>query len=355
MTDNCLISSDVIVTSDLVTSPPGALQETHERCWIVSDDCGNLSNECCQVITVAAPPPPYCTFRCWDWGADCLDDPNQEISTVPACIRDQYFDELYPDGVMVGVGGHTAVWTSPLAIEEFLCSYGIPKVLARDYVNPRRYQLLGVLVGETLCLRLNRDFSCAGYLGAFGYPAPDACYGDYVIPNEVTRFAGLTVDEFLEVCDQAVAGNTGVLRDYGANVDHLYAAAMYVNWLFSGCNGTQTEPPLLVSGRDDVLDDSEPVTSPLPERLSLSVQPNPLYASTTVRLALPMDAEVSVVVYDIQGRKVASLMAGYRGAGYHDVVWEARDRDGNTVMPGVYFLRAEVGGQAATLRKLIKM
>jgi hypothetical protein len=273
---------------------------------------------------------------------------------MPACIRDRYFDDLYPDGVMVGVPGvRTAVWTSSHAIEEFLCSYGIPKVLSRSYVNPKRYELLGVLVGETLCLKLNRDFSCAGYMSGLGYPAPDACYGDYVLPDETPRFAGLTVDEFLAVCDQVVAGNTGVLRTYGANIDHLYTAAVYVNWLFSGCNGTPTQSPLLASGHDEGVE--EPAGEPLPVKLSLSVQPNPLFGSTTMRLALPMDAEVSIAVYDIQGRQVTSLVSEFKTAGFHDVTWNGSDDKGSSLASGVYFCRVQIDKRTALMEKLIKL
>jgi hypothetical protein len=354
-TDNCTVSGNLVEVSNLVTMDAETQQEVYEQCWTVADDCGNLSNECCQRITVEAPPEPYCTFRCWDWGADCLEDPNNPVSTTPACIRDMYFEELYPDGVMVGKeAGYTAVWTSARAIENFLCSYGIPKVLRRDYVNPQRYELLGVLVGEVLCLRLNRDFSCAGYLSGLGYPAPDACYGNHVLPGEMPRFGGITVDEFLEVCDQACSGNTAILRDYGANIDHLYAATVYVNWLYSGCNGAPTEPPILVTGHDDG-EIVEPTGEALPVKLSLSVQPNPLFGSTTMRLALPADAEVSIAVYDIQGRKVAGLVSEFKSAGFHDVTWNGTDERGTSLASGVYFCRVQIDKRLALMEKLVKL
>jgi hypothetical protein len=266
-----------------------------------------------------------------------------------------YFNDLYPEGVMVGKeGARTAVWTSPLAIEEFLCSYGIPKVLSRSYVNPKRYELLGVLVGETLCLRLNRDFSCAGYMAGLGYPAPDACYGDYVLPDELHWFAGITVDEFLDVCDRVVSGDQDVLSCYGANIDHLYSAAVYVNWLFSGCNGTQTAPPILASGQDEN-ELTEPNTEAVPMKLALSVQPNPLYGSTTMRLALPMDAEVAIAVYDIQGRQVAKLVSEFKTAGYHDIAWNGSDSKGKSMASGVYFCRVQIDNRVALMEKLVKL
>ncbi len=45
--------------------------------------------------------------------------------------------------------------------------------------------------------------------------------------------------------------------------------------------------------------------------------PNPFNPSTTIRFDLPEPADVSLVVYDVLGRKVAELANGYREAGYH--------------------------------------
>jgi hypothetical protein len=359
--DNCEAETRLDTLSSLVNLAPDIGQEIYTRCWIASDLCGNLSNECCQTITMEAKPEPYCTFRCWDWVADCLEGDNRDISTVPACIRDDHFDDLFPEGVRVGVIGpntHTVLWTSAQAIEDFGCGYGIPKVLTRDYVDPKRYELLGVLVGEVLALRLNREYSCAGYLEDLGYPALEGCYGNFVVPDSVPRFAGLTIDEFLAVADQAVGGNTAALQPYGANIDHLWAATAYLNWLYSGCAGQRSQPPVLISGHDegDSSDDtSQPVLVPLPQELEVSLQPNPVHGSTTIRLALPAQGQVSIEIYDVLGRRVVTLLHGQKEAGYHDLTWQGTDSHGVPVGSGVYFCKVKVDGHGALMEKLIKL
>lgn len=67
--------------------------------------------------------------------------------------------------------------------------------------------------------------------------------------------------------------------------------------------------------------------------------PNPFNPSTTIRFGLPEAGHVDLVVYDGLGRVVARPITGTRGAGYHEVVFEA---DG--LPSGVYFYRITARG-----------
>ncbi|HEX8385191.1 MAG TPA: choice-of-anchor D domain-containing protein, partial [Rubricoccaceae bacterium] len=51
--------------------------------------------------------------------------------------------------------------------------------------------------------------------------------------------------------------------------------------------------------------------------------PNPFVARTTVRFSLPEMSRVRLVVYDLLGRTVATLVDGQLEAGRHSVVWDA--------------------------------
>jgi hypothetical protein len=355
VTDNCMMEGEAQVLGSF-TEPGAGGQETFTQCWIVFDECGNVSNECCQTIIMEAEPDPYCTFECRDWGADCLGGENEGIPTRPACIRDEFFYDVFPEGVVIGDPNlYTATWTSPEAVERFMCGYGIPWPLRRNYLNPQRHEL-GVLAGEILALRLNREFSCAGHMIGLGY-GPDACYGSFVIPDSILYFSGLTVDEFLAVADQGIAGNTAAVRAYGANIDHLWSMATYLNWLYSSCNGQFLQspaPPGLASEPESEKPD-EPVAEVLPERLELAVRPNPLMSGTTINLALPAGADVSMDIYDVQGRRVTVLLSGRLTAGYHTTEWNGSDEHGNRVGSGVYFCRVRIDGQPMLMQKLMKL
>jgi hypothetical protein len=78
---------------------------------------------------------------------------------------------------------------------------------------------------------------------------------------------------------------------------------------------------------------------PLPQTYSLTPPyPNPFNVQTTIEYALPNEAAVSLSVFDIQGRKVATLTEGTRPAGYHRLIWDAKS------MPsGLYFMRLKAG------------
>jgi hypothetical protein len=80
--------------------------------------------------------------------------------------------------------------------------------------------------------------------------------------------------------------------------------------------------------------------------------PNPFRSSTTLRFSLVQDAEVSLKVYDVYGRLVATLMEGSRDAGVHTVTWDTGSAAGGALAPGLYFLSLRAGTHHET-RKLL--
>jgi len=66
--------------------------------------------------------------------------------------------------------------------------------------------------------------------------------------------------------------------------------------------------------------------------------PNPFNATTVLSFELPVAGFVKLEVYDISGRLVATLVDGWRGAGYHEVTWNA-----STLASGLYFCRLRAG------------
>ena len=87
-------------------------------------------------------------------------------------------------------------------------------------------------------------------------------------------------------------------------------------------------------------------------RLSLSAQPNPFGARTSVAFALPRAMRVQLAVFDAAGRLVRTLADGMGSAGRQDVAWDGRDSAGNAVANGVYLVRLTADGQHLD-RKLV--
>jgi arylsulfotransferase ASST/flagellar hook capping protein FlgD len=67
--------------------------------------------------------------------------------------------------------------------------------------------------------------------------------------------------------------------------------------------------------------------------------PNPSHGSIRVRLGLPREGPAEVSVFDLAGRLVARVSTEPRAAGWHDLRWDGRDRNGRPVASGVYFVR----------------
>lgn len=90
-----------------------------------------------------------------------------------------------------------------------------------------------------------------------------------------------------------------------------------------------------------------------PARLRLGRNfPNPFNPSTTLAFDLPAPAPVSLHVYDMQGRRVATLQQGELPAGRHSRTWNGLDHRGRPVPSGLFVARLEVGGEVMT-RKLV--
>jgi hypothetical protein len=81
-----------------------------------------------------------------------------------------------------------------------------------------------------------------------------------------------------------------------------------------------------------------------PQHFSLSQNhPNPFNPQTSIKYALPQDAQARLTIYNILGQKVATLVDEYQSAGYSTVWWDGKDANGDEVSSGVYFYRLTAG------------
>jgi hypothetical protein len=88
-------------------------------------------------------------------------------------------------------------------------------------------------------------------------------------------------------------------------------------------------------------------------RLALyPAHPNPAPGMATIGFALPRQENVRLLVYDVAGRLVRTLVDGQVSAGEGVKIWDGRDDGGAQVADGVYFYRLETGTGSLT-RKMI--
>ena len=95
------------------------------------------------------------------------------------------------------------------------------------------------------------------------------------------------------------------------------------------------------------------VQSVLVDRLSQNF-PNPFNPETWIPYQLASDTNVSLHIYDVQGRRIYSKALGYRKAGSHTAYWDGRNATGESVASGVYFYALQAGTFHATRKMFIQ-
>jgi len=81
-------------------------------------------------------------------------------------------------------------------------------------------------------------------------------------------------------------------------------------------------------------------------------RPNPFGDHAELSYGLPRGGRVRLAVYDVHGRRVASVVDRVDGAGWGSVVWDGRDEAGREVGSGTYFMRLESGDEVR-VRKVV--
>ena len=81
--------------------------------------------------------------------------------------------------------------------------------------------------------------------------------------------------------------------------------------------------------------------------------PNPSGGSVTFRIGIPDQGAAHLRIYDVAGRRIASILEGDEPAGWTTRVWRAEDSSGHRVSTGVYIAVLEVRGQTVRRKILV--
>jgi hypothetical protein len=82
--------------------------------------------------------------------------------------------------------------------------------------------------------------------------------------------------------------------------------------------------------------------------------PNPFNPSTTISYTLPGEGKVTIMIYNIMGQEVKTLVDEVQASGIHSVVWQGINVHGIEVASGMYFYNVKFGGNSIT-KKMILM
>ncbi len=81
--------------------------------------------------------------------------------------------------------------------------------------------------------------------------------------------------------------------------------------------------------------------------------PNPFNPTTHIDFSLKKAGKVEIVIYNITGQKVRTLVDGELEADDHSVVWNGKDDRGNQVSSGIYFYRLQTSETSQTRKMLM--
>ena len=96
------------------------------------------------------------------------------------------------------------------------------------------------------------------------------------------------------------------------------------------------------------------VTTPKPTDFSLGQNyPNPFNSKTSIKYEVPGAVHVKIIVSNVLGRKVKTLVDENKEAGFYTVYWDGIDELGENVVSGIYFYSLVATGSKIITRKMI--
>ena len=97
-----------------------------------------------------------------------------------------------------------------------------------------------------------------------------------------------------------------------------------------------------------IIDETLPITYNLQ-----NAYPNPFNPITTLRYDLPEQATVNIIIYDMLGREIKTLVNTTQNAGFKSVIWNATNDYGKPVSAGVYLYKIQAGEFVQTKKMVL--
>ena len=129
--------------------------------------------------------------------------------------------------------------------------------------------------------------------------------------------------------------NNYIDNDLEFNTEYFYRVSAYVNdfWTdYSNVISVMLEN-VNIAGANDM-----PTVYKVHQN-----HPNPFNPVTTLRYDLPQDAMVNIIIYDLMGKSIKSLVNSNQSAGYHSIQWNSINNEGQQVSAGLYLYTIQAG------------
>lgn len=100
------------------------------------------------------------------------------------------------------------------------------------------------------------------------------------------------------------------------------------------------------------VDDNNGASSPSHFHLQQNY-PNPFNPSTTIRYGLENDSYVKVEIYDMSGKLISTLRNNDQTQGWHSVIWNGTNHQGEQVPTGLYFSKVTSNNDVKTIKLML--
>jgi hypothetical protein len=92
---------------------------------------------------------------------------------------------------------------------------------------------------------------------------------------------------------------------------------------------------------------------PVSETMLLSNYPNPFRESTCILYQLTHASRITLTIYDMDGKRIITLVDQMESPGLKSVVWDGQDAKGNQVKRGIYLCQLTVGDRMHTKKMIL--
>lgn len=134
--------------------------------------------------------------------------------------------------------------------------------------------------------------------------------------------------------------------------DTITANGVYRYYITAAYGLLDSDPSNVINMLIEGLDIEENIQTSTQTALHLS--PNPFYTTADIQYNVIRAGKVKVDVYNIKGQHIKSILEETKSSGSYQLTWDGKDKAGNKVAPGIYFMRLEADGKALT-KKMLKL
>ncbi len=163
-----------------------------------------------------------------------------------------------------------------------------------------------------------------------------------VDPKFVAHTDSLNYDYHLQTSSPLINAGDPTMTEADSSTINMGRYGGTAEYTSVSSGGTSSSKPTVLKTED----------TPLVFSLSQNA-PNPFNPETIISYSLPQSEQVKLVIYNVLGQEIRTLVNAFKPAGRYRVVWNSRDDFGRLVSSGVYFYQITAGEFTNTRKMLI--